>query len=384
MDRPIMAIVVQCYHCHSRLELDDGFRGGVCRCSKCGSLLKVPATAGATDPARTRPADPGIRPSGNRPRDPNEDPGLSASGFRDQSSQRPAIPPAASSGAFTSSSMRPSTPQPKNSGRPAPKPAVPDNLSGVPQSPIITRKVPPIRPITKKSPTEPIPPTEKNTLLLWTLAGFIVLFVVAVIVVLVVVFSRHRTPASSAKGSKAPQSNPVAAPSAGVSFLGIPLTGKQIIFSLDGSSANLNSFNLLAAYVKHTISLLGSANKIKFALWTPHGLKVFPKQGWMNPLQAAGAEHQLLNYSPYGSTSAAKAMIATLKLGGDQIIFITAKVFFSDSHLPKLIAKARAPGQHIDVISVNGERKELQQLARQSAGQFRFITVSDLQDALGQ
>ena len=83
-------------------------------------------------------------------------------------------------------------------------------------------------------------------------------------------------------------------------------------------------------------------------------------------------------------SSAAKAMMATLNLGGNQIIFVTAKVFLSDSHLPKLIAKARAPGQHIDVISVNGERKELQQVAQLSAGHFRFITISDLQNALGQ
>lgn len=37
-----MAVVVQCFHCNAILELDDGFRGGVCRCSTCGSLLQVP------------------------------------------------------------------------------------------------------------------------------------------------------------------------------------------------------------------------------------------------------------------------------------------------------------------------------------------------------
>ncbi len=186
-----MAIVVQCYHCHSRLELDEGFRGGVCRCSKCGSLLKVPATVNSTNTGRTRPADPGTSAPGSRPRDPNEDPGLSASGFRDQSSQRPAAPPSSGSGGFTSSSMHSDLPPGKKTGRPTPKPAVPDTLSGVPQSPMITRKVPPIRPVTKKKPTEPIPPAEKNTLLLWALGAFIFLFVIAVIVVLIVALGRH-------------------------------------------------------------------------------------------------------------------------------------------------------------------------------------------------
>lgn len=379
-----MAIVVECYHCHSRLELDDGFRGGVCRCSKCGSLLRVPATAGATDSARTRPADPGTRPAGSRPRDPTEDPGLSASGFRDQSSQRPAAPPPAGSGAFTRSSAPSGKPQEKNAGRPSPRPSVPDSLSGVPQSPIITRKVPPIRPVTKKKSMEPIPPARNNTMLLWTLAAFILLFIIAVIIVLIVSLSRSHMAAAPGQKTGVAPSSAVRGPSTRVGFLGIPLTGKQIIFSLDGSSANLNSFNLLAADVKQTVAKLGAGHEIKFALWTPHGLTLLPRKGWITPLHAAGAEHTLLNYSPYGSTSAAKAMRETLKLGGDQIIFVTAKVFLSQSDLPAQIAKLRAPDQHIDVISVNGERKELQQLAKQSAGQFRLVTISDLQNAMAQ
>lgn len=372
-----MAIVVECYHCHSRLDLDEGFRGGVCRCSKCGSLLRVPASAGTADSARTRPADPGTRPTGSRPRDPNEDPGLSASGFRDQSPQRPAGPPSASSGAFTRSPMPSDKPQGKKAGRPTPRPSVPEPLSGVPQSPIITRKVPPIRPVTKKKSTEPIPSAKNNNLVRWTLVAFFLLFFIAVIIVLAVALSRSRTPAQGTGSSNSSTAS-------GPSFLGIPLTGKQIIFSLDGSSANLNGFNLLAAALKQTLAKLGAGHAIKFALWTPQGLKLLPRQGWLTPPQAAAAEHTLLNYSPYGSTSAAKAMQETLKLGGDQIIFVTAKVFLSDSHLPDQIAKLRTPGQHIDVISVNGERQELQQLAKQSAGQFRFVTISDLQNAMAQ
>ena len=65
-------------------------------------------------------------------------------------------------------------------------------------------------------------------------------------------------------------------------------------------------------------------------------------------------------------------------------IFVTAKVFLSQSDLPAQIAKLRTQHQHIDVISINGDRKELQQLAQESAGQFRFVTISDLQNALAQ
>ena len=52
-----MAVVVQCYHCNAILELDDGFRGGVCRCSTCGTLLQVPKGDAAPGTGRiARPA----------------------------------------------------------------------------------------------------------------------------------------------------------------------------------------------------------------------------------------------------------------------------------------------------------------------------------------
>jgi hypothetical protein len=67
-----MAVVVQCFKCNAILELDDGFRGGVCRCGTCGTLLQVPkgdhttATARiarpAGPPAPTRPAAPVVNP----------------------------------------------------------------------------------------------------------------------------------------------------------------------------------------------------------------------------------------------------------------------------------------------------------------------------------
>ena len=51
-----MAVKVQCSKCNATLELDEGFRGGVCRCT-CGALLQVPrsTTEGA---AKVRPTAP--------------------------------------------------------------------------------------------------------------------------------------------------------------------------------------------------------------------------------------------------------------------------------------------------------------------------------------
>ena len=33
---------ITCPECGQHLEIDDGFRGGVCRCSECGTMITVP------------------------------------------------------------------------------------------------------------------------------------------------------------------------------------------------------------------------------------------------------------------------------------------------------------------------------------------------------
>ena len=57
-------IELTCPQCDSDLEIDEGFRGGVCRCFKCGSLLTVPAERdGRTAEQLARPeAPPGAAP----------------------------------------------------------------------------------------------------------------------------------------------------------------------------------------------------------------------------------------------------------------------------------------------------------------------------------
>ncbi len=81
-----MAMAVRCHHCGSVLDLDDGFRGGVCRCNKCGALLRVPGDPDSQrdSPVRkTRPAEPGT----SRPRSPADVPGLSRKALSSDLSQ---------------------------------------------------------------------------------------------------------------------------------------------------------------------------------------------------------------------------------------------------------------------------------------------------------
>lgn len=52
-----MPLVVQCFQCQNLLELDEGFRGAICRCSHCGALLEVPA-GNSKKTQRARPSSP--------------------------------------------------------------------------------------------------------------------------------------------------------------------------------------------------------------------------------------------------------------------------------------------------------------------------------------
>lgn len=56
-------ISLNCPTCSAPLELDDGFRGGVCRCSGCGTLMTVPhdPSTGRAE-SLTRPETPGAAP----------------------------------------------------------------------------------------------------------------------------------------------------------------------------------------------------------------------------------------------------------------------------------------------------------------------------------
>ena len=163
-----------------------------------------------------------------------------------------------------------------------------------------------------------------------------------------------------------------------VHFLGIPIESRTVVFSLDGSSANTESFNLLVADLKNTVQKLPAATRVRIAIWTPTGLKVFPTTGWLTSAGSKAVFHSLLAYSPYGSTSMKKMIIDTLKIGANQNIFTTQKII-APAGLLTAVHSALRPGQKIDVISIDGEKRKLEKLAISTGGMFKMQSLSDLQ-----
>ncbi len=421
-----MAIVVQCHQCSKILHLDEGFRGGVCRCGGCGTLLRVPKDAG-TGKAGSRPDQPGTSPSApERPESPLHDPGLSR-GMLTTPPGRPTDPPT-SSGAFGSSGMRgnPGAPgQPggnptasteadaitglaalssmKNdrsdsgksgSGRPIPQPGVKAGRSSEATGGNTARKATTVR---RDAPGQPIkskrgkyippikealvvePPVGGNARLKWIFISAAIIFALAVVTVLVVVLHHGAAAGPPGHSTGAKGRTPTAVAPTGPRFLNIPLVGKKIVFSLDGSSANTNSFNLVAEQVKTAVAGLAADQNFKIVIWRGNKLRVLPRRGWADAATAAPFIHFMMNFTPYGSSDSALCMPGSLRLGGDQIIFVTAKVIFPE-HIGGLVGAARTHDQRIDVVSVDGERKQLAKIAEASDGVFRMVSDTELQN----
>lgn len=382
-----MSLLVQCHQCSKVLELDDGFRGGVCRCRQCGALLRVPMTD-THQVQKSRPAEPAaskvklISEVANAPQDGTPSDGRS-------STVRPESP-------VTSSSrqLRPESPN-VLAGSGAMRPARPESplaesLSKPSHQPTagaagVSREMQ--RP---SAPSQPHTPSQHKDasdaaraadsryrkwanlpIGMYAALAAGVLFVAIIIILWVIRMLAGGAPSSSVGTTGQAQ------------FLGIPIQAKSVVFSLDGSSANADSFNMLVALVSRTLQKLPASTSVKIAVWRPTGLKVYPARGWLTPISTKAAMHSLSVYSPYGSTSITKMMVRTLKLGAVQNIITTQKIIVP-GELPAAIAAAAGPQQQIDIVSVNGEERILKKIAKSTGGQFKIISPTHLQSLLSE
>jgi hypothetical protein len=360
-----MAVVVQCYHCSTILELDEGFRGGVCRCSTCGSLLQVPK-ASTTGTPKARPAAPGAAITEvKRPVDPNADPGLSRGQFdaRQQSGGRTAV----SDMGGSSSGLR----------------------QGRPSAPTAT-KVERLKALS--GPSQAIPharEVHKNRMLLWIGIGLGALVFVAVIAVLFkFVFNNHEPSSSRGGGTTVVQSaggghNEPIPTLKGPQFLGVPLVGKQIVLSIDSASSMQDCFDFLRRACYQAMDTLEPDQTLVVVLWSDPGIKKVPASGYVGKTSAAKLRDELELVPVHGSSDAAACMKATFDIGGDQVIFVTAKPGLSED-LAATVLAARKNGQRLDGVKINSEDNPspLESLARQSGGKYVFVTQRQLERAI--
>lgn len=336
-----MAVVVQCYHCSNILELDEGFRGGVCRCSQCGSLLQVPKSAD-TETRKARPAAPGSAETNlQRPAGPprGSDTGLSRGQFDPRSPRTGpggsrAGEPAIGSGAFARSPMRPNAPVSAVAQR--------EKTAGARSSIDLHTQA---------------AKAKKNSALLWV--GIILAALIgATLLVVVVVLIRNslredKHPSSGNTVHNVVNNTNTPAVPTGPHFLTIKLTGKKVVFGLDAGSASMESYSYMTEAVTQAVGTLELDQEFCVVLWKEEGPQRFPASGWTNKSGLTGVKTSIESLGPNGIADALKSMSYCLAVGGDQVILVTAKTDLSKD-LAAAVLHARKSGQEIDTIRVMG------------------------------
>ena len=359
-----MAIIVQCNHCQNILELDDGFRGGVCRCSQCGALLQVPKGQASEGP-QGRPATPG---GAKRPERPPMDTGLSRGQFDPRSGSqagRPAVGEASGSGAFARSPLQTTSVA----------------------SPTTTRSGPP-------TTRQQIVSIRKTNALLYAGVTLLIVVVVTVIVVLVMAVLNNvneKPIPTTAGGGTAVRGTERgtgggSTVAAGPQFMGIPLVGKRIVISIDAGSSAQDSFDYLRKGTGLAIDSLAADQEIVVVLWKEEGLVKFPASGWARRGDVEAIRGQLENAAAFGASEALDCMRKSLELGGDQVVFVTAKYGLA-KELAEEALTARKAGQRIDgikvstIVATGDPESPLEIMASKANGMFLRLDSSRL-DAL--
>ncbi|NNM84968.1 MAG: hypothetical protein HKL96_04315 [Phycisphaerales bacterium] len=227
--------------------------------------------------------------------------------------------------------------------------------------------------------------SKSNLSIFYALIALGVLFIATIVIIAVVVLRGGNSNTSSAAAHQNLIAHAAGGGTAvqGPAFLAIPLSGSHIVFSLDSSSANTDSFGYVAEAVANAVKSLGAQQHFRIALWTESGLQTIPSHGWLTKADAAADLQKLMNANVYGSSSATKCMLNSLHLGGDQIIFVTAKVLLP-SDLAEKVLQARTHAERLDAVTVDGAKTQLQKLAKAAGGIFKSVSNSDIRHLSGQ
>ena len=363
-----MAVVVQCFHCNAVLELDEGFRGGVCRCSGCGSLLQVPKGERSPKGRRIRPAAPGSTPAAVEPTSPSTVPVADQPAPPpDQRSPRADRRPSVDASGLSSGLRQ------VHKTRPISTSSSKDNTKTVPEMPAA--------PLSATSPPALPRNVRQNNKLLWTSLILIGVIAVVVIVLLVsYVLRPEEQPPAAQQGL--PTSQPAAREA---SFIGIPLTGRRIILSVDAAASMSDSFDYIRRGIARSAGRLADNQPILVTLWTNDGLKRLPASGFgKGEAFIKELTDSLQSAAPEGASDAEKCMQETLGLAGpgDQVIFITAK-----NPLPASLATTVLANRK-DNVRVDGVKlvtqdtpSPLEAMAAASGGQYVFLVPSELDQA---
>lgn len=355
-------IQLTCTKCQTVLTIDEAFAGGVCRCQHCGTIQTVPsqlkkaATQGKTSSK--------IKQQRSRILYQKQDePAQSGSGL-DELGQI-----VASSG-LTSSRLR----------QPPPRQAVRQSSSR-PEQP------------GQREPSKPTPPTKPSLVLRIAqalkakpvLTSAIAAGVLTLLLAVWMLTSSKQIDLATTP-AKAPSSGETTSASAtNPDFMGIPLSGKRIIYVLDRGSASQQSFSLTLEATYRSIASLGTQREFRIIFWDTGKLEAYPiaRPVSATPENLAAARAALAGIVAWGSSDAKPALESAVANHPDEIILVTAKGWDLDENFVTMVKTVlTGTDTRVNTLSIGEASSALQSISQSSGGQAIALKISELQAAI--
>jgi hypothetical protein len=345
-------IQINCTKCQALLTLDDGFAGGTCRCRHCNAIQTVP---------RHLRED-----NGN---------GMATVGAKTQKliyeNQAQQGGPGSGSGI--------------------------DELANIVASSGLSSSR-----LQKGSSPRVLPPTaNKNTVLMLSIAGAVIIVLLGVIIIMAV-RDKSNTGSSTplADGTTTPKTNiperiepePPRTNTNNVSvltpasrepgFLGLPLKYSSVVYVLDnGQSASAN-FNKIREAALNSAESLGPTRKFQIILWDNGQMVSYPYVGTISATRenVEQARRALADSAAFGQSKADPAMKRAAESAPEAICLLAAKVSLPDDFSDKVL-KALGNSRalvHTFAIGESDIGAEMKQVSGKTGGQHRDLKPAEL------
>lgn len=312
-------IDLACPQCDSELEIDDGFRGGVCRCFNCGTLMTVP-----DDPDQQRP----------------------------ESLSRPDSPRDEASG--TASATTPMSVYTTNTGRVV-------KLS--------TRQV------------SRIPVAQKKRMgirigVMATIGALMLSVVIVVIYGMSLLFQPTLDVTAEEAWDYDPDANPFLV--ADASFMGVPLSDTTILM-IDSSAAMRDYLDVVKQAALASIRTMQPGQSAQVIFWNESGPKAFPPSPTSkSELNVQSLAKDFQSVYAGGGISALPAFTMALRSNPPKIILVT-HLLPPAKELQTISGQLQAVGSRLIAVSIDNPSEELKVTAEDSGGRYIELSGGQLQ-----
>lgn len=362
-------IAINCTHCQQRLEMDEAFAGGVCRCQYCGTIQTVPSHLKKANATATAPAK-AVHPAGG-----------SGTGLDELAEV------VASSGLARTSLAKKSS-RSGGAGAAAPQTAVAAAAPMVASTHASATVDYAAGERQRRSPMVPL---------------FIAISVLTVLGLGAVAFlgiSRTTTtpggPVVSGGGATGGGTSildtgeePDTLTITGPAFADVPLKdAKTVVYLLDRSQANADVLDHLKAAIYYSAVSLGPQRRFQILFWShkTEGIVAYPESGLApgTEAEADAAFKAFENVIGYDNTELKPTLDRAIAVNPDAIVIATAKgLYLEEDTLAVFDAALQSTLIKVYAFSLGEtESPVLKQVAEKTGGHYREISQTQLKKLL--